>query len=88
MKTIGINSKWHYDGVIVLPQLDYDSLDMLKRLLNDIGDAAYVQGYNAGLNDNDKELGCIGCAFEDVEEWEMPCAKCKRGCKDYWRKKA
>lgn len=32
--------------------------------------------------------GCIGCAFEDVEEWEMPCRKCKRGCKDYWRQRS
>lgn len=32
--------------------------------------------------------GCYGCAFEDVEEWEMPCAKCKRNNKDYWRVKA
>jgi hypothetical protein len=29
--------------------------------------------------------GCQGCEFTDVEEWEMPCAKCKRACKDYWR---
>lgn len=29
--------------------------------------------------------GCTGCAFGSVEEWEMPCCKCKRGCKDYWR---
>lgn len=31
--------------------------------------------------------GCEGCAFTDVNEWEMPCVKCKRGCKDYWRRK-
>lgn len=31
--------------------------------------------------------GCSGCAFETVEEWEMPCRKCQRGCKDYWRAK-
>lgn len=31
--------------------------------------------------------GCAGCAFEDVEEWEMPCRKCKRNNKDYWRRK-
>ena len=31
--------------------------------------------------------GCQGCAFYDKEEWEMPCRKCKRNCKDYWRKK-
>lgn len=30
---------------------------------------------------------CCDCAFEDVEEWEMPCSKCKRGCNDYWRPK-
>ena len=29
--------------------------------------------------------GCCGCAFEDVAEWEMPCQKCKRNCKDFWR---
>ena len=32
--------------------------------------------------------GCEGCAFTDVEEWEMPCRKCRRACKDYWRAKA
>lgn len=29
--------------------------------------------------------GCNGCAFADTEEWEMPCQKCRRACKDYWR---
>ena len=33
-----------------------------------------------------KDKGCIGCAFEDKEEWELPCVKCKRNCKDYWRR--
>ena len=28
--------------------------------------------------------GCTGCTFANVEEWEMPCVRCKRGCKDYW----
>lgn len=32
-----------------------------------------------------KADGCSGCAFITTEEWEMPCCKCKRGCKDYWR---
>lgn len=32
--------------------------------------------------------GCYGCAFENVEPWEMPCAKCARNSKDYWRAKA
>ena len=31
--------------------------------------------------------GCQGCAFVATEEWEMPCVKCKRNCKDYWRAK-
>lgn len=37
--------------------------------------------------ERDKADACIGCAFLDYEEWEMPCAKCRRGCKDYWRAK-
>lgn len=31
--------------------------------------------------------GCTGCAFEDREEWDMPCSRCNRNCKDYWRAK-
>lgn len=31
--------------------------------------------------------GCSGCAFETAEEWEMPCAKCQRNSKDYWRRR-
>ena len=31
--------------------------------------------------------GCSGCAFEDREEWEMPCLMCNRNCKNYWRAK-
>lgn len=30
--------------------------------------------------------GCTGCAFCDRDEWLMPCAQCKRNCKDYWRR--
>ena len=33
-----------------------------------------------------KAGGCVGCAFVDTEEWNMPCSRCKRNCKDYWRK--
>ena len=32
--------------------------------------------------------GCYDCAYADVEEWNMPCARCKRNSKDYWRKGA
>lgn len=31
--------------------------------------------------------GCIGCAFDSIEEWQEPCCKCSRNCKDYWRSK-
>ena len=36
--------------------------------------------------ERDKANGCSGCAYWKVEEWEMPCAKCERNCKDYWRR--
>lgn len=29
--------------------------------------------------------GCFGCVYEAVEEWNLPCCKCARGCKDYYR---
>ena len=48
---------------------------------------AYNLGRQDGLEKSNAD-GCRYCAFEDVEEWEMPCNKCKRNCKDYWRKKA
>lgn len=31
--------------------------------------------------------GCEGCAFEVIDEWHMPCHRCKRNCKDFWRAK-
>ena len=37
--------------------------------------------------DKEKADGCLGCAYEDTEEWCMPCSKCKRNCKDYYRVK-
>lgn len=51
----------------------------------------YEKGYADGVRDyeNMKQNadGCQGCAFEHVEEWELPCSKCKRNMKDYWRAK-
>ena len=32
--------------------------------------------------------GCQGCAWERTEEWELPCCKCRRNSKDYWRRAA
>ena len=78
-------SKWNYNGNVVLANLDSEFIVNLQNLLKDIGDSAYNQGFEDGKACD--ECGCIGCAFENVEEWEMPCAKCKRSCKDYWRAK-
>lgn len=60
-------------------------------------DKDFIRGYVSHLKLVNRELlkivaradadGCEGCAFVDTEEWEMPCAKCKRACKDYWRSK-
>lgn len=34
--------------------------------------------------DRQEADGCDGCKYIGTPEWEMPCAKCKRACKDYW----
>lgn len=63
-----------------------------------IGEVGYtyrpvkVEVLNAAIEAMEKIIkqnadGCVDCAFTDVEEWEMPCAKCKRNSKDYWRQK-
>ena len=46
-----------------------------------------IQGRVAAMIMKEDANGCVGCAFENVEEWELPCAKCMRNCKDYWRAK-
>lgn len=56
---------------------------------------AFQRGYEQGLAKGEENAfrmkenadGCIGCSFENLEEWEMPCRKCSRGNKDYWRAK-
>ena len=56
---------------------------------------AYNRGFAQGLIQGrvDERVmkedadGCTGCAFVSINEWEMPCAKCKRNSKDYWRTK-
>lgn len=51
----------------------------------------YSKGYERGQIDawvmKQDAVGCRGCAFEDANSWEMPCAACSRNCKDYWRAK-
>lgn len=49
--------------------------------------AAFVIELLARDDEREKADGCVGCAFIDVNEWEMPCARCKRNSKDYWRPK-
>ena len=64
-------------GVDITPK---DKSTMMYKL-KDIIDAIEKQRIKEDAD------GCIGCAFENVEPWEMPCAKCKRNSKDYWRAK-
>ena len=50
----------------------------------------YARGYAQGLIDarvmKEDADGCTGCAFEQVNSWELPCRGCKRNAKDYWRR--
>ena len=56
---------------------------------------AFDSGYAQGLEQGRKQAfamkensdGCKGCAFEQVESWQLPCDRCKRNSKDYWRAK-
>ena len=32
-----------------------------------------------------KADGCNGCKYISKDEYEEPCLRCKRNCKDYWR---
>ena len=34
--------------------------------------------------DRSEADGCLGCEYEDTEEWQDPCARCKRSHKDYY----
>jgi hypothetical protein len=47
-----------------------------------------IAKYIFQLEDQINADGCKECAFEDVHPWEMPCDRCKRNSKDYWRAKA
>lgn len=53
---------------------------------------SFQRGYERGLTEafkmKENADGCVGCAFDSAEPWEMPCRSCSRGNKDYWRGKA
>ncbi len=51
-------------------------------------DIRKIRDYILQLEEQMKADGCCGCAFDDVEPWQMPCDRCKRNSKDYWRAKA
>lgn len=36
----------------------------------------------------EQKVGCEDCAYLETEEWNMPCYRCIRSCKDYWREKS
>ena len=38
------------------------------------------------LTESKTDRCCGDCAYWEREEWEEPCKRCKRNCKDYWRK--
>lgn len=56
---------------------------------------AFQRGYSQGLTKGKEDAfkmkenadGCVGCAFEDVNSWEMPCDRCCNNNKNYWRAK-
>lgn len=39
------------------------------------------------LIEREKTSGCNSCKYWNREEWEEPCKRCKRNCKDYWTMK-
>lgn len=64
--------------------IEVDKPELMKALDYD------RQQYELGFDHGSKyaHLGCEGCAYESTEEWEMPCAKCRRACNDYYRRPA
>ena len=62
---------------------DSERISDMVASLKFIADGLEEVKENIELQETD---GCTGCAFITVEEWEMPCCRCKRSCKDYWRR--
>ena len=60
---------------------------MIEQLENVIYKKGVEEGKRIVYQNRKDADGCIGCLFDDVESWEMPCAKCQRNCVDYWREK-
>mgnify|MGYP007080089686 CR=1 FL=1 len=67
---------------------EYNAILQLQDLKNHCKEfCADIEALDMAIKALDRQNadGCTGCAFANVEEWEMPCVRCKRGCKDYWR---
>jgi len=74
------------------------AIEVIKAILEEATSAedavCYVTGEDSealkaavSAMEREEADGCEGCAFTDVEEWEMPCRMCRRANKDYWRAK-
>ena len=66
----------------------YELRQQWKHIRQEMGDMiCNVDNALCKIEEQINANGCKDCAFMDKEEWEMPCCKCKRNCKDYWRAK-
>ena len=59
----------------------YEKLERLEKKIDEINESLDKKEANCHQFEC-----CAGCAYEAVEEWNLPCCKCSRGCKDYYRR--
>ncbi|MBQ3322353.1 MAG: hypothetical protein IJH05_05880 [Firmicutes bacterium] len=62
-------------------------LERFRDSLDSLSERVLIETCDIAINALTREFsdGCDGCAFTDTEEWEMPCARCRRNSKDYYR---
>lgn len=61
----------------------YEKLERLEKKIDEIKES--LDKKEVILNQFPFEC-CSGCAYESFEEWALPCCKCSRGTKDYYRR--
>lgn len=76
MKNLSLKSRFMYYSGILIASLGAEVTEDLCRI------SGLIEA-----DEKEKSDGCMGCAFYDVNEWELPCTKCKRNSIDYWRAK-
>lgn len=84
------NAKKHYEKSYFIRECDFVNIvekSKVYQIMDKNEWEAYNKGYKDAMSMKENADGCVGCAFEDVNEWTMPCEKCKRNSKDYWRAK-